>query len=251
MATLDKKPKEEIPVVTEVKVKPKNHYFDNELVQDLLKRYVARGCVDIELRDEIMKHSEELIRQVIRAHNFEHIFPNRDSSSALELFQVAYVQIEKTLYKYDPLPGSPKLFNLWSQISKTRILAYLKKEKRDKKNVVNYRDFLSRRQKTKLRNSADVDLWLKEAREILIYNEDFLEILNSIEYIWFNDDKPYDGLISKIEKHSGKNRNIISHFFKTLRLRRDEFTVNLLETKDHKEVDIGESEEFFYVDHDQ
>lgn len=666
--------------VPEVKVRPKNHYFDNDLVQDILKRYSARGCVDIELRDEIMSHADELIRQVIRAHNFEHIFPNRDGSSFFELFQVAYLQIEKTLYKYNPSPGSPKLFNLWcinndslifsedgiksikgviddkndrtygldkicniknnitkdvvdtlsvtteygyniectpehylyklgnsgpewiksknlkngdllgiqynqnsfinndkldidlnedrdwiepsfineelayiiglyisegsyykntltiynidkevvntllnnklglkcfhkpkyqriniynkrlielikklgledkhstekiipqkllkcskkiiisllrgmfdgdghssrhggcvgytstslklinqlrmlllnfgmitkisvdhrktrnfkikgkkeynsklngayqiilsafdslkfyndigfnilrkqlnisnlgnirilryglldkvnilcnkynitnrssglrsarkslsgaceilkvgekladleipdsdkdkqfiidrlaefmnrhdniiwvpiikidkssskvseievdsesssyiangfishnSQISKTRILAYLKKEKRDKKNVVSYKDFLSRKHKTKLKNSSDVDLWLKEAREMLDYNEDFLEIIKVIEEIWYNDERSYDGLISKIEKMSGKNRNIISHFFKTIRMRRDEFTVNLLETKDHKESDISDADDFFYVDQDQ
>jgi hypothetical protein len=254
MLPLDNAPKETISptaVTPEVKVKPKNHYFDNDLVQEILKRYVARGCVDIELRDEIMHHSEELIRQVIRAHNFEHIFPNRDASSATELFQVAYCQIEKVLYKYDPQPGSPKLFNLWSQVAKTRILAYLKKEKRDKKNVVSYKDFLSRKHKTKLKGSTDIDLWLKEAREMMDYNEDFLEILKSLEEIWYNDEKPYDGLISKLEKASSKNRNIISHFFKTLRIRRDEFTVNLMETKDHKEVDLGDSEDFFYVDQDQ
>jgi hypothetical protein len=672
--------KSEPSLALEPKVRPKNHYFDNDLVQEILKRYVARGCVDIELRDEIMHHAEELIRQVIRAHNFEHIFPNRDSSSALELFQVAYVQIEKVLYKYDPQPGSPKLFNLWcinndslifsedgiksikdvindknnktygldkicniknnitkdtvdtlkittghdyniectpdhylyklgnngpewiksknlkigdllgiqynqnnfigddkldisldeegdwieplfineelayiiglyisegsyykntltiynidkevissllnnklglrcfhkpkyqriniynkklielikklgledkhstekiipqkllkcskkiiisllrgmfdgdghssrhngcvgytstslklinqlrmlmlnfgiitklstdnrktrnfkingkkeynsklsgayqillsafdslkfyndigfnvlrkqlnisnlgnirilrhglldkvntlcnrydisnrlsglrsarksisgaceilkvgekladfempdndkdkqfiidrlaefmnrhdniiwfpinkiekssskvseievdsesssyiangfishnSQVSKTRILAYLKKEKRDKKNVVSYKDFLSRKQKIKLKNSTDIDLWLKEVREMLEYNEDFLKIADAIEKIWYSDEKSHDGLISKIEKISGKNRNIISQFFKTIRLRRDEFTVNLLEVKDPKDIDASDTEDFFYIDQDQ
>lgn len=237
--------------ITEIKIKPKNHYFDNELVQNLLKKYNLRGCVDIELRDEIMSHADELIRQVIRAHNFEHIFPNRDKSSFFELHQVAWMQIEKVLYKYDPRPGSPKLFNLFSQIAKTRILAYLKKEKRDKKNVVNYKDFLNRKQKVKLKNSADVEIWLQEAREMMQYNEDFIKILNSIEYIWYNDEKPHDGLIGKIEQSSGKSRNVISNFFKTLRLRRDEFTANLIEIKDYKENDPSDGNEFFYVDQDQ
>jgi intein/homing endonuclease len=160
-------------------------------------------------------------------------------------------QIEKVLYKYDPQPGSPKLFNLWSQVSKTRILAYLKKEKRDKKNVVSYKDFLNRKQKIKLKNSTDIDLWLKEAREMLEYNEDFLKIVDAIEKIWYDDEKSHDGLISKIEKTSGKNRNIISHFFKTIRIRRDEFTVNLLEVKDPKDPDASDVEDFFYIDHDQ
>lgn len=251
MPALENDNKETAAPAVETKAKPKNHYFDNELVQNLLKRYAARGCVDVELRDEIMSHADELIRQVIRAHNFEHIFPNRDRSSFFELHQVAWCQIEKVLYKYDPQPGSPKLFNLWSQVAKTRILAYLKKEKRDKKNVVSYKDFLSRKQKTKLKNSADIELWLKEAREMLEYNEDFMIMLDAVENIWFHDEKPHDGLISKIEKITNKNRNIISHFLKTLRLRRDEFTVNLIETKDPKENDINDSGDFFYVDQDQ
>jgi len=93
--------------------KKKNMYFDNAAVEQLLDRYVRRGCVDVVLRDEIMSHAEELIRQIIRAHNFEHIFPGRDQSSFGELFQVAWMQIEKTLYKYDNGPNSPKLFNMW------------------------------------------------------------------------------------------------------------------------------------------
>src|SRR6056297_2005484 len=120
--------------------KKKNMYFDNEAVERLMDKYVERGCVDVHLRDEIMSHATELIRQIIRAHNFEYITPGRDQSSFNELFQVAWMQIEKTLYKYDSTPGSSKLFNMWSQIAKTRILAYLKKEKRDKKNMPSYRD---------------------------------------------------------------------------------------------------------------
>lgn len=70
--------------------KKKNMYFKNDEVEELLNEYVERGCVDIELRDNIMKHADELIRQIIRAHNFEHIFPGRDQSSFGELFQVAW-----------------------------------------------------------------------------------------------------------------------------------------------------------------
>lgn len=101
--------------------KKKNMYFDNDAVERLLNKYVERGCVDVTLRDEIMKHADELIRQIIRAHNFEHIFPGRDQSSFNELFQVAWMQIEKTLYKYDNGPNSPKLFNMWCVSPDTNI----------------------------------------------------------------------------------------------------------------------------------
>jgi hypothetical protein len=46
---------------------------------------------------------------------------------------VAWQQIEKTLYKFEP--GRAKVFNLWSQIAYTVCMAYIKKETRDAQNV--------------------------------------------------------------------------------------------------------------------
>jgi hypothetical protein len=218
------------------KIGGKKYYFDNEAVEEVLTKYVIRGCVDIELRNEVMSHASELIRQIIRAHNFEYIFPGRDQSSFYELYQVAWMQIEKTLYKYKPEPGSPKVFNLWSQIAKTRILAYLKKEKRDKKNVGNYRDYLSRKYKTRKRD-INVNQWIAEAREMFDYSDDYLEIIDAIGKLWEEDEKPYDGFITKLEKTSGKNRNIINTFLKSIRLRRDEFTINLIAAKSNRDFD--------------
>jgi hypothetical protein len=135
-----------------------------------------------------------------------------------------------------------------SQVAKTRILAHLKKEKRDKKNVGNYKNYLGRRYKT--RSDANVQLWIQDARKIFEANDDFLDIINAIEKLWCEDEKPYDGLISKIERISKKNRNTINLFFKAVRLRRDEFINDCLYVKTGKEYDFDDNESYFYTDED-
>ncbi len=239
-----------VPAVPTDQPPGKKYYFNNPVVEALLNRYVESGCTEVALRDEIMSHAGELIRQIIRAHNFEHIYPGRDQSSFNELFQVAWMQIEKTLYKYDPTPGSPKVFNMWSQIAKTRILAYLKKEKRDKKNVGNYKDFLVRRHKTKSKSIDDFQKYLTEAEGVCDCNQDFLDILKAIRKLWTTDDKPHDGFITKLEKLSGKNRHVITLFLKTMRLRMDEFTINMADIKGYRDYDLAGDEAYHFNDHD-
>jgi hypothetical protein len=167
-----------VPLVNESK---KSYYFKNELVEELLYRYLETECTDIRFRDEIMSHASELIRQVIRAHNLQSIYHGRDDASFGDLFQVAWVQIESALYKYEAIPhclscynrnrpqdsiivpefifiepllkayktcphcgektargqiyykGRSKVFNMWSQVARTVILAYLKRDSRDRK----------------------------------------------------------------------------------------------------------------------
>lgn len=228
--------------------KKKNMYFDNEKVESLLSRYVERGCVDVKLRDEIMSHAAELIRQIIRAHNFEFIFPGRDESSFGELFQVAWCQVEKTLYKYDPRPGSPKVFNMFSQVAKTRILAYLKKEKRDKKNMPSYKDFLQRRHKTKAKSIEDFEIFINELENFVSYDDDFVELTKALRELWMKDDKPYDGLKTKLREATGKDINVISQFLRVIRCHRDEFSINQIDIKD---FDNDSSDSYFYTDHDQ
>jgi len=75
-------------------------YFDNNKVEDLMLRYRWTGCTDAALRDNIMKNTEELIRQIIRAHNLHRIYPGQEESAFMDLYQTAWVQIERTLYKY-------------------------------------------------------------------------------------------------------------------------------------------------------
>ena len=75
-------------------------YFDNNKVEDLMLRYRWTGCTDIKLRDAIMVNTEELIRQVIRAHNLHRIYPGQDESAFMDLYQTAWSQLERVLYKY-------------------------------------------------------------------------------------------------------------------------------------------------------
>lgn len=197
-------------------------YFINEVVEDLLRRYIWTGCTNVELRDSIMSHATELIRQIIRKQGLHTIYPGQDESSFGDLLQTAWVQIEKTLYKFRARPhcrscfnpdrpndsalytpgefeygilnfsdlakrgikscpkcstkfkeypivkaeqdtfggsdtilyrGNSKVFNMWSQIARTVILAHIKKECRDRKNSSVYRDHVT----NKLRHRGPED----------------------------------------------------------------------------------------------
>ena len=247
----------------------KTYYFNNALVENLLYRYVEAACTEVKLRDEIMSHASELIRQIIRANNLQSIYPGRDEASFGDLFQVAWCQIESVLYKYEAMPhcldcfnklrpqdsaldvamtffgelvsktkecphcgsrltranvyyrGRSKVFNLWSQVARTVVLAHIKRESRDRKNSPGYQSHLERSIKPR---SLVLDRFLHEAREAFKYNEDYLEILESIELLNGKDDRPYEGFISKLVKESGKSRPQVTSFLKLLRLRQPEFT---------------------------
>lgn len=199
----------------------KGHYFNNPAVEKLLIRYVKGGCVDVELRDEIMSHAEELIRQVIRTHKFHEIYPGKDDSSFMDLFQVAWAQIESALYKFDCSPKRPKVFNMWSQIAKNCILAHIKKETRDLKNQSTYRRHLNGKPS---KRTIFMERFLKEAREVCGYDEDYLSLLDSLEKIYSEDDRPYDGLINKLIKRSGLPRAKVSNFLKYIRMRSFDFS---------------------------
>ena len=89
----------------------KNMYFDNNLVEQLLYKYVENACTNVRLRDEIMSHASELIRQIIRANNLQQIYPGKDEASFGDLFQVAWCQVESVLYKYEAQPHCLECFN--------------------------------------------------------------------------------------------------------------------------------------------
>jgi len=185
---------------------PKNYYFDNGYVETLLTKYVWGGCTDIQLRDSIMENASELIRQIIRTH---------------KLHLLTKVQIESSLYKFDSRPGHTKVFNMWSQVAKTVMLAHIKKESRDKRNYGAYKEHLdSRGEPTNYR----FDRFLQEAREICKFDNASLKIIEAIESLVKTDPKPYDGLIDKLSRHSSLPRSRISNFLRNIRLRSFEFT---------------------------
>lgn len=259
-----------------------------------------------------MEHATELIRQIIRKQNLHTIYPGQEESAFGDLVQTAWVQIEKTLYKfrarphcricfsrerpmdsvlYDPdileygmlsyeelfaylkhgkeavpngtgsipkkikppktaicphcgttlsseprvMPeqdlyggsetilfrGHSKVFNMWSQIARTVILAFIKKEGRDKKNSGSYRDHL-----TSKFDSSDERLkrFFSEADDICKYNDDFTACLNALQELTNTDERPHDGLIGKLVAKTGLSRSQVSMFIKMLRCRSSEFS---------------------------
>ena len=86
-------------------------YFINEIVEWQLTQYIWTGCTKVRLRDMIMSHATELIRQIIRKQNLHAIYPGQDESSFYDLLQTAWVQIERTLYKYRSRPHCRNCFN--------------------------------------------------------------------------------------------------------------------------------------------
>ncbi|MHA2404458.1 MAG: hypothetical protein ACXADH_15780 [Candidatus Kariarchaeaceae archaeon] len=247
----------------------KVYYFNNALVERLLYTYVEGACIDVKLRDEIMSHASELIRQIIRANNLHTIYPGRDDSSFGDLFQVGWAQIESVLYKYEALPhclgcynkmrpqdsalatdmvfiedlvkvtpkclkcgtkviresvyyrGKSKVFNMWSQVARTVVLAHIKRESRDRKNYPNYQAHLEKGMGLR---SYVVERFVDELREKFKFNEDYVEIINAIERLYKKDDKAYEGFIAKLSEESGRSRSHITNFLKLIRLRSFEFT---------------------------
>lgn len=272
-----RKPKDNLGRKEEYK---SNYYFDNEIVERLLYRYLEGACTSQRLRDEIMTHASELIRQVIKAHNLGQIYPGRDESSIGDLFQVAWIQIESALYKYEALPhcascynklrpndslicnefvfatelvkrinvcpkcktrlqppvygdnniiisgnvyyrGKSRLFNLWSQISRTVILAHIKKENRDRKNSPVFREHLENRV---IQKQHVLYRFIEEAKEIFKYNSDGAKLLVAIQQLYLEDDRSHEGLIGKLVERSGLPRQTVTSFLRMIRLRSHEFT---------------------------
>lgn len=202
--------------------KPSNHYFDNDLVESLVARYVKEtSCTDLDMRNEIMSHAGELIYQIIRTHKLNSIYPGGDAASFGDLFQVAWMQIEKTLYKFDDSPGHPKIFNLWSQIAKTVMLAHIKRESRDGKNFESLRSHVSNKP---TRKPVLMERFINEAKEVCQFNDEHLLLLDHLIKIYKMDPNPSDGIVGKLTEQSGMPRAKVLQFFMALRLRSHEFT---------------------------
>lgn len=124
--------------------------------------------------------------------------------------------------------GMSKVFNMWSQVSRTVILAYIKKEGRDRKNSNTYAGHLS----TKTRQNSDaIDRFLMEAVELCKYNDDHLAIIDGIRWLIENDDRPHDCMLGKLADRINLPRNVITSFLRTLKLRSLEFTDSPLNRK--------------------
>lgn len=138
--------------------------------------------------------------------------------------QDTYGGTETVLYR-----GMSKVFNMWSQVARTVILAHIKKEGRDRKNSNSYTAHID----NKTRVNADrTGRFLSEARELFKYNQEYLTIIDALETMVQHDDKPHDALISKLVDVSGQSRATVSSMIKLIRLRAIEFSDSNLSSTD-------------------
>jgi hypothetical protein len=200
---------------------PKNYYFDNDYVESLLTEYVKGGCTDKLLRDEIMANASELIRQIIRTHKLHTLTNGKEGTAFGDLYQLAWCQIESSLYKFDYRPGHTKVFNMWSQVAKTVMLAHIKKESRDKRNYGAYKEHLDSKGS---KNNFKLERFITEAQNICRYDDVHMSILNALKSLCEEDDRPHDGLIDKLVKKTGHSRVKVSGFIRAIRLRSFEFS---------------------------
>ena len=226
---------------------PANYYFDNDEVERLLIEYHKTSCTSVALRDQIMGHASELIVNVIRTHNLHTIYGGKDESSFNDLFQIAWAQIESTLYKFDSSPGHAKIFNMWSQISRTVILAAIKKNSRDKKNAESYRLHLDSRA---IRRPVVLDRFMTEARDLCKYNDEHMYLLDVLEKLYNEDERPHEGLIGKLTEKSELSRAKIARFVKTIRLLSFEFTDSTIGAIEHQEQIVKPSQIAWCKDED-
>ncbi len=101
------------------------------------------------------------------------------------------------------------------------MLAHIKKESRDRRG----KNALETHILTKpINKPVFVDRFIKEAREVCKYNDEYLELIDHIEEIYSADDRAYEGLIGKLIKKSGRSRQRIHNFLTFVRFRSVEFT---------------------------
>jgi intein/homing endonuclease len=108
-----------------------------------------------------------------------------------------------------------------SQIARTVILAYIKKENRDRKNSEVFRTHLEHQ--VIIENSA-LGRFFLESRELSKYNSEHLKILQALEKLYKEDDRAHEGLISKLVVRTGLSRATVTDFFRILRSRSHEIS---------------------------
>ncbi len=112
--------------------------------------------------------------------------------------------------------GMSKVFNMWSQIARTVILAYIKKEGRDRKNSGSYVSHLGNKSRPV---SGVMERFLAEARELWQYHDDHLQIIDAIGWIAQHDERPHDGIIGKLVDKTGLSRATVTGFLQVMKLR--------------------------------
>jgi intein/homing endonuclease len=116
-----------------------------------------------------------------------------------------------------------------SQVARTVILAFVKKEGRDRKNACSYKDHLT---DTQTIDEDRLKRFFTEAEIVCKYNRDHMKCLRALQKITRTDNKPSDGLIGKLVEQSGLSRCQVASFIKIIRLRSHEFSDSPLSQED-------------------
>ncbi len=103
-----------------------------------------------------------------------------------------------------------------SQVARTVILAYIKKEGRDRKNSPSYIGHLGNKKRP---ISGMLERFLSELRELWKFHDEHLKIINAIEWLFQHDDRPHDGVIGKIAEKTGLSRAAVTNFIQLTNLR--------------------------------
>lgn len=230
-----------------------------------------------------MEHANELIIQLIRKQGLYNIYRGHDPSALNELVHVAYMQIERTLYKYRARPhcrscfswdrpnasvlydpaqfefgiihperlvqmypkcphcgqvlkadayiepsqglyggtydilyrGMSKVFNMWSQVARTVILAYVKKDTRDVRNGDNYSEFIARKHSNG--NNEQYASALLQAREQMWFNPAYCDVVDALIELSSETD-PDKNFKKKVCTLSGVERKTVDHALVVLRV---------------------------------
>lgn len=196
-------------------------YFPNLKVEALVTSYLKTGCTDIKLRDEIMSWAVELIGKVILKCNLHNIYGHKGPGGKEDLVTVAWIQIEKTLYKFDDGPGHTKIFNMWTSIARNVMLAHIKADKRDTRYSNTLRN-LTIAKGTQV--PIDMTRFVEEARKNFQFDDKAQAIIGAIEQIVKEDEKPWEGIAGKVMKITGLKRPTVAKFFKHMKLTAHEYT---------------------------
>jgi len=127
--------------------------------------------------------------------------------------------------------GTSKIFNYWSQIARTVILAHIKKESRDRKNNPLLKNHLEEQPRQK---DYRIGRFLEEARTVCTHHEEYQTIINALETLYESDEKPHEGIIIKLITITNLPKSSITSFLRFIRLMGNKFTDNPINNPEEK-----------------
>ena len=166
----------------------------------------------------ILKNGKVIIGQIISEN---------DKKILLELQNHKHKLIKKSDIK-SIRRFHTKIFGFWSQVAKTSILAYIKKDKRDFRNKERYLDYLIHKNKTIRKYHVSIESFIDKCKKIFV-DKTSHKILDSLMNLYIND-KFSKSFIKDISIDTGLSTDIIRLFFDNMKNQKelfDEFLTNV------------------------